>query len=266
MGAPRFGSFLLWPRRARHPRSRPAGPRTGEDTSGGSPPGGGAAPRLRRGGAPRAGPPPAGPNDRADSAHFAGLADPAGAAPVPRGAASTGHRHRRGAPRRAALTAGPDQQIAWGPGCRVAAHTGSEPIGRTAVDGPVDAAMSSTTRSSGMPTACGESVWTRGHGGWCPPPTGSGYGPSIWYPGAVRRRRPEQPGDGETIRAGDHTSPAQQADPRPRTGRNPPPPPQAQEPSRSLQRAVPAGLVAVAANGSGCIDPWESAGAIEPIG
>ena len=102
----RHGSGLSCYGRAERstPRSRPAGPRAGEDTSGGRPPGGGAAPRLRRGGAPRAGPPPAGPNDRPDSAHFAGLADPAGAAPVPRGAASTGHRHRRGAPRRAALT------------------------------------------------------------------------------------------------------------------------------------------------------------------
>jgi hypothetical protein len=88
------------------PHSRTAGPRTGKDTSGGNPPGGTAAARLRSGGATRAGPPPAGTNDLADSAHVAGFADPAGAAPVPRGAASTGHRHRRWAPRRAALTKG----------------------------------------------------------------------------------------------------------------------------------------------------------------
>ena len=93
------------------PRSRTAEPRTGNDTSGGSPPGGAAAARLRSGGAPRAGAQPAGTNDRADSAHFAGFAHPAGAAPVPCGAASAGHRHRRWAPRRAALTEGPDQQI-----------------------------------------------------------------------------------------------------------------------------------------------------------
>jgi hypothetical protein len=69
----------------------------------------------------------------------------------------------------------------------------------------VDAAASSTTRSSGMPTACGEYVWTRTHGGWCTPPTGSGCRPSTWYPGARRRRRPEQPAHRATIRAGDHT-------------------------------------------------------------
>ena len=97
------------------PRSRTGEPRTGNDTSGGSPSGGAAAARLRSGGAPRAGPQPAGTNDRADSAHLAGFAHPAGAAPVPCGAASAGRRHRRWAPRRAALTEGPNQQIV-GPG------------------------------------------------------------------------------------------------------------------------------------------------------
>ena len=120
----------------------------------------------------------------------------------------------RGAPSSCPNTAGPDQRIAWGPECRVAAHTGSEPIGRTAVDGPVDAATCSTTRSSGMPTACAEHVWTRARGGWCPPPTGSGYRPSTCDPGARRRRRPERPADGATIRAGDHTSLAHPAEPR----------------------------------------------------
>jgi hypothetical protein len=65
-----------------------------------------------------------------------------------------------------------------------------------------------------MPTAYAGHVWTRSHGGWCTPPTGSGCRPSTCDRGVRRRRRPERPGDDETIRAGDHTSPARRAEPR----------------------------------------------------
>src|SRR3954464_6068543 len=91
-----------------------------------------------------------------------------------------------------------------------------------------------------MPTACGEYVWTCTHGGWCTPPTGSGCRPSTCYRGAGRRRRPEQPGDGETIRAGHHTSLARRAEPRRWTpGRDPRPRTPGGERSRSRRRAVP---------------------------
>jgi hypothetical protein len=156
---------------------------------------------------------PAGTNDGADSAHTTGFAHPAGAAPLPCGAASTGDRHRRWAPRQAALTDEPGSTDCVGPGCRVAAHTGSEPIGRTAVDGPVDAATSS--RSSGMTTACGGGIYLD------PRSRAMAYTTDgVWLRTVdlvPRRSSPASTrtaGDSESIGAGDHTSPAQRPEPR----------------------------------------------------
>ena len=124
---------------------------------------------------------------------LAGFAHPAGAAPVPRGAASTGHRHRRWAPRRAALTEDLINRL-----CR-----GRDVVLRRTLGRSRSGALLSTYR------------WMRPRlrrraALGCPPRAGDMSGPALAGDGAHHRRdlvADPRPGTQALVAGGDQNSP-----------------------------------------------------------